>query len=194
MHYWSLERKLWWWQDSTVWKRWDNVVKFYQKPDFQEVLRYHQLQTRVSELVRDELNGELRLPWNFAWNKQAVRRTNFWVLRLPDSSVYQTFDEVLWEPAENSLKRCPEWYGYKCISVLPYVQGDTLPFEQESSDTILSALTSELRMLDVALDDKNIVSAANVKVRSFHNWELSLMITDIGASIMMLLERSKVTQ
>lgn len=186
MDYSTLGPKLWGWQDSTVWRKGDMVVKFYQKPNFDQVVRYHWLQNDASLLVREELWWRIILPGNFSWKMEQVRKATLRIIPLPENWVYETYGEYIgiWK----TPKICPEWYGYRCISVIPYIWGDSLPYEDKWADMLRERITEELVWLGMPLSDKNPISPANVKVTSFHKWELSLVVTDIWASIMNLLE------
>ena len=186
MNYWTLESKLWGWQDSTVWRKGNSVVKFYQKPHLGQVVQYHKLQNYFWNLVREELWWRILFPWNYSWKREQVRTASLRIITLPEDAVYDTYGELvgIWK----TPKVCPEWYGYRCVSEINYVWGETLPYEDEWADEMRERITEALKWLWLPLSERNPISPANVKVSSFYKWELALVVTDIWASIMNLLE------
>lgn len=190
MHYWRLERKLWWWQDSSVWKMGDNVVKFYRRLSLQDVRHYHKMQSDVADVLSDKLNGKVVPKKSISWGEQSVSMLDVRVLKLSEMSIFENFNAIFWEDRFQS-KICPDQYTYSCISVVPFVSWT--PLSHSSCDPVSEVtkmLTDTLISLWLSLGSNNDISSVNVRVDWFNSGTLTLVITDVWSSITRLLDTS----
>lgn len=179
------------WADSTVFRKWETVLKLYRDLSVEALVEYHELQSYIARRVREELDGEIRMPSNFSWQGKSLGHV--WI-----KVVWLTKEMVHSRPLDFSHAKFYKWDGtelvgyvppsYTSVSQIPNVWGNELHeyIHTPSWKLLLREISGQLEDLWIPVVGTDIYTGLlhpiNIKVLPYQ-WWLDLLITDIGASI-----------
>ena len=167
------------------------VLKIYPELSLEEIQWYHKLHHQASRVLTP---AGIRLPGNFSWSGQQVHYLQLRVLDLLACPIiHVSHEDFKWCTIKNqrwvSLNIQPiPTSGY--ATIIPYVPWDELYKYANTLEwkTLLEIASSELESESVPVvwvdDEFDKLHPINIKVFPPHNnWSISLVVTDIWASI-----------
>lgn len=187
---------IWSGADSFVYVLWENkrVLKVYTSLSIPTVKRYHAAQKKAAELVQSELAWEIWFRGNFWW--RVIRRINLRILELTQEMVFPL--------SEDLFQRIKLWWDLLYTGVtasnIPYVWWKTLASYGENPRTVkdlLDTIDTELLELGIPLGWANWydwLHPINIKVFPENGDSISVVITDIGASVLWVISQNNAIQ
>ncbi|NRH21224.1 hypothetical protein HOO68_04225 [Candidatus Gracilibacteria bacterium] len=153
-----------------------------------------QLKKKAAELVQSELAGEIGFRGNFGG--RVIRRINLRILELTQEMVFPLSEDLF-----QRIKLGGDLlYTGVTASNIPYVGGKTLASYGENPRTVkdlLDTIDTELLELGIPLGGANGYDGLhpiNIKVFPENGDSISVVITDIGASVLGVISQNNAIQ